>query len=231
MGNAYKLLFETQPEAFEMETLLEQKGTSDEKQMFLSGVFGACGRLNQNGRVYQRGEMKNEITRYGKEMIDTGKSGGELNHPTEIFINPERICDRTVSLRLDESSGLVYGKALIADTPCGRIQRGLIDSGFRIGKSSRSLGAMADQLFEGKQAKVVQGMKVIAWDSVTEPSESLAMVDPLLESREYIMGDDGGFMQKPFEDLDGTLARLPRHGKEQYIVEAFDNFLKTIKFG
>jgi len=222
MSNTFKLLIGGNNTA--LETYEEQANKDAPKQLYLEGIFGQAGQKNKNGRVYDPNEMLADIKRYNEEFVSTKRAYNELNHPSTPDVDLERSCDRTVSLRM-ENDGTVYGKAVVLDTPMGRIQKALIAGGGMIGKSSRALG----QVSEKNGANVVSGLRLICFDSVQDPSVSSAVVDPLIEQREWILGEDGNFIARPLDNLEESLATLPRHDKEKYIVNAIVNFLDEIK--
>ena len=113
------------------------------------------------------------------------------------------------------------------DTPDGRIVKAILDSDGRIGKSSRSLGNVNESMqADGSTANVVSNMKLICFDSVHGPSVKKAMTDPLLEQRQWIMGDNGLYMEQAFDNWEKGLSKIPRHGREEHMVELFEKFFK-----
>ena len=73
----------------------------------------------------------------------------------------------------------------------GERVKGLIDDGLSFGVSLRALGTLDDD-------KVMQpGMNLIAIDLVSDPSFATSFVDPILESREYILDKDGNIVVDP----------------------------------
>jgi len=222
-NSAFKLLVGTNNNI--LETFEEQTNTGEPKRMYVEGIFGEAGKKNKNGRIYDPTEMHTDIGRYNEEFVKTKRAFNELNHPSTPDVDLERACDRTVSLRM-ENDGTVYGKAVVLDTPMGRIQRALIDGGGMVGKSSRALGQIDEN--HGGEADYVRYMRIVCYDTVQDPSVSSAIVDPLLEQREWIIGSDGGFLAQPLDNLEESLVRLPRHDKEQYIVNAVLHCIRTM---
>jgi len=222
MSNAYRLIHGGN--THNLETFTEQTNKDAPKKMYLEGIFGEAGKKNKNNRIYDVEEMRKDIERYNKEFIATNRAYNELNHPSSPDVDLERACDRTVSLRL-ERDGTIYGKSLILDTPMGKIQKALIEGGGMIGKSSRAMGQI-DEDREG--VSYVNAVKIVCFDSVQDPSVGSAIVDPLLERKEWIMGDSGIFLAKPYEQLENDLSTLPVGHRDEYIVEAIQRFLDTI---
>ena len=227
MSDTYKLLVDTNTHV--LETIEEQTNKDEPKKLYIQGIFGQAGAKNKNGRVYDPEEMVADIERYNKEFISKGRSFNELNHPSEADVNLERICDRTVSLHM-ENDGTIIGKALVLDTPMGRIERALLEDDGKVGKSSRALGQMTEsRAKDGSNCNYVSSLRLVCFDSVFDPSVGSAIVDPLMEQREWIIGVDGGFLVKPFDHLVSNLAKLPKHGREDYVVESVVRFLNMLK--
>lgn len=226
MSNAFKLLIDTNIVSA-LEPVLEEANKDEPKKMYIEGIFGQAGKKNKNGRIYDPNEMQRDIERYNEELVKTGRALNELNHPSTPDINLERACDRTVMLRM-ESDGTVYGKALVMDTPMGRIERGLIEGGTRMGKSSRAMGQISEKSFGQDSGDYVTGLHLVCFDSVQDPSVGQALVDPLLEQKEWIIGEDGQYLLKPFENLEESLNTLPKHNREEYFVECFAKFMDQI---
>lgn len=241
MANSYKLLIDSPNVAKygSLEMIEEQVNASEPKKLYLEGVFGCAVPIgekdyskfvNQNTRVYLGEEMQPELERYITESVEQGRAYGELSHPSVPVIQEAEISDLTVSIRM-ESNGDIIGKALVLDTPKGRIERALIEGGGKIGKSSRALGNLQEsKLSSGQPINVVNGLRVICFDSVVAPSVAHAVPEAILENKEWIITDDGAYMEKSFDQFSKDLSTLPRHNKQEYIVESFANFLKGIKF-
>lgn len=228
MADAYKLIFDSEPTSF-LEPLTEQANKDGEKKMYIEGIFAVSNKINLNNRIYDPNEMQKDIQRFNEEMVKPGRALNELNHPSTPDVDLERACDRTVELRM-EDDGTVYGKALVLDTPQGRIQKALISGGTKLGKSSRAMGQITEKNVNGQKQNHVTGLHIVCFDSVHNPSCVSAMVDPLMEQREWIMGKDGDFLLKPFENFQESLQTFPKHSKEDYIVECISKFLEDIKF-
>ena len=227
MADPYKLLIDSNIVSC-LEPIEEQANKDEPKKMYVQGIFGQAGKRNKNGRIYDPNEMQEDIRRFNEEFVKTKRALNELNHPSTPDINLERACDMTVELHM-ESNGNVIGKALVLDTPVGKVERALIDGGVKLGKSSRALGQLSEKSVNGEAGNYVSGLRLVCFDSVQDPSVGVALVDPLLEQREWIMGDDGEFMVKPFENLVEQVSTLPKHNREEYFVECFNKFMKAIK--
>ena len=79
---------------------------------------------------------------------------------------------------------------MVLSTPCGKILESLIKDGVKVGVSSRALGQLVPM--EGKEdTNVVKNMKLIAIDAVADPSYPKAFVNGILESKQYVLAEDG----------------------------------------
>lgn len=228
-SESYKLLIDS-TDAPPLEVLEEQVNKDEPKKLYIEGIFGQAGKINKNGRVYDLQEMIADVERYDKEYIQEARAFNELDHPDRPDLMSERVSDRTVKMSIDEKTGEVYGKALVMPTPMGLIQKAFIESGGRLGKSSRAMGQLRESRDDnGRVCNYVTGLRLVCYDTVLDPSVSTAMVDPLLEKRDWIVNNEGGWMERPFDKLEKSISTLPRKNQEQYLVECFKTFLKDIK--
>lgn len=156
------------------------ESTTDGKQCFLSGIFMQSEIVNRNGRKYPLHEISRAVE-LGNQMIkESNGIFGELDHPQTLTINLDRISHVITELRMDGTNAI--GKAKILNTPMGNIARTLIESGVRMGVSSRGAGAVTT---EG----VVEGFGFITVDLVATPSASGALPNAIYES---IMNEKNG---------------------------------------
>jgi hypothetical protein len=70
---------------------------------------------------------------------------------------------------------VVYGTAEILDTPSGKILQSLVESGVKLGISSRGVGSTKKQ---GDYHIVQDDFQLICWDYVSEPSTPGAFMIP-----------------------------------------------------
>ena len=183
-----------------------------------------AGDVNKNGRVYDIHEMSREVNRYNKEFIDPRRAMGELNHPTAAEVDLERACHIVTELHMDRN--VAMGKSMVLSTPCGKILESLIKDGVKVGVSSRALGQLVPM--EGKEdTNVVKNMKLIAIDAVADPSYPKAFVNGILESKQYVLADDGQF-EEIYEDFESKIGKLPRQEVEEYLKEQVLDFINKI---
>lgn len=158
-----------------------QESANDGKNCYLSGIFMQAEAKNRNGRVYPLTEMKRAVDTAHQMIKETNGIFGELDHPQSLTINLDRISHVITDLRLEGNN--VIGKAKIIDTPMGLIAKKLIESGVRLGVSSRGAGGVNEQ-------GIVEGFNFITIDLVATPSAQLATPSAIYES---LMNDASGY--------------------------------------
>lgn len=217
---AFKLLVE-KPDLHEFEYILEEKNDKSDSMLYVSGPYMQFGEKNRNGRIYEGEEMIREVARYTEEMINQKRSLGELNHPTSAEVNPEKACHMVTELK--QNGNVFYGKSQVLSTPVGQIMRSLIMDGVKLGMSSRALG----QLEEKQDANYVKEMRLVAVDCVADPSFPKAFVNGILESKQYVLSQDGSFSET-YEHFESGITNLPRKDLDNYLKEQICSFLNKI---
>jgi hypothetical protein len=120
--------------------------------------------LNQNGRIYPKNILEREIRNYQK-FIAENRALGELDHPDSSVVNLKNVSHIVREAYLD--GDVVYGSVEILDTPSGKILQSLVESGVKLGISSRGVGSTKKQ---GDYQIVQDDFQLICWDYVSEPS-------------------------------------------------------------
>lgn len=155
-------------------TLLEEDNKmTGGKDLCMKGIFIQGDVRNQNQRVYPVREIAkavNSIT----EKLNTGQSVmGELDHPEELSINLDRVSHLITEMWMDGADG--YGKLKIVPTPMGNIVKTLLQSGAKLGVSSRGSGNVGDD-------GAVSDFEIITVDIVAQPSAPNAFPRTIYES-------------------------------------------------
>ncbi len=153
--------------------LLEEDNKQGGKDLCMKGIFIQGDVRNQNQRVYPVREIHravNSIT----EKLSVGQSVmGELDHPEELSINLDRVSHLITEMWMDGSDG--YGKLKIVPTPMGNIVKTLLQSGAKLGVSSRGSGNVDD-------GGAVSDFEIITVDIVAQPSAPNAFPRTIYES-------------------------------------------------
>ena len=140
--------------------------------IYLSGRLQTCETKNGNGRIYPCDVLRKEVQNY-QGIIKDNRALGELDHPDDSVINLRNVSHVITDMWWEGKD--VMGKIKILETPSGKILKGLIESGIKLGISSRGLGSVK----ENNQGTIVQeDFELICFDIVSEPSTPNAYVYP-----------------------------------------------------
>jgi hypothetical protein len=205
-----------------LDYLIEEGNKDKPANIFISGVYMVANEKNKNNRIYSSEEMAQEVARYNEEFVRTNRALGELEHPQSASVNSERACHLITELRMDGNT--VKGRSKILRTPLGEIMRTLILDGVKMGMSSRALGTLEDR----GGVNYVKNMKLICVDAVADPSAPGAFVNGILESKSFILKQDGR-LEEVFDTLEGKLSNLPRKDVDNYLREQILNFINALK--
>lgn len=218
---AVKLITEQVDDVEYVEQLDEATG---KKHFYIQGPFLQGGIKNQNGRVYPVETLESEVNRYTQKHVQRGSSWGELGHPSGPQINLERVSHRIVELKHD-GNGNFIGKAKLADTPYGKIARGLIESGGRLGVSSRGMGTLKEK--NGVMEVQNDFRLATAADIVADPSAPDAWVNGIYEAAEWVM-NPGGDSWKRVEPFREEMLRKTAIELREQKLKLFERFLRTL---
>jgi hypothetical protein len=219
-NQAYRLLVE-EP-TYEIQYLVEEKNRNSPSNLYIHGPFLMANEANKNKRIYPLEEMVREVDRYALEMIKSNRATGELNHPQSPEINLERICHMVTELK--QNGNIFEGKSRILSTPMGQIVRSLILDGVKLGVSSRALG----RLDSDGQYNKVSDFRLVAVDVVADPSVPTAFVNGILESKQWILSENGNF-EPMFDKFEKNISNLPKTNRDQYLKEQVIAFINALK--
>lgn len=170
-------------ETFEDVTVLKEQREDGKKDYFIQGPFLMGDVPNRNGRIYESRILAKEVARYTKNYINEKRAYGELGHPDGPTINLDRVSHIITSLHQEGSNFI--GKAKITETPMGGIVKGILESGGKLGVSSRGMGSVTKNK-EGIMQVGEDFMLATAADIVADPSAHIAYVEAVLESVDWI---------------------------------------------
>jgi hypothetical protein len=213
----------------ELDFLVEEKNSSEPQKYYITGPYCMANSPNQNGRIYQLDEMIKEVARYNDSMVKTRRAIGEMNHPQSTEVNPVNACHLVTELR--QNGNYFMGKSLILDTPMGQLLKSLVKDKIQMGISTRGLGNLA----ESSNGKMVSNFHLICLDVVHQPSVQNAMLESILESKEWLVGNDGRIIEvsaNAFSNLKESITKLPKHETDVFLKEQlmiFINSLKSVK--
>ena len=140
--------------------------------LYLSGRLQTCEKKNGNGRIYPCKVLRKEVTNY-QNVIKDSRALGELDHPDDSVINLRNVSHVVTDMWWEGND--VMGKIKVLDTPSGRILKDLINSGIKLGISSRGLGSVNEV---AGNTVVQEDFELICFDIVSEPSTPNAYIYP-----------------------------------------------------
>ena len=184
------------------------------KDLYMKGICIQGGIKNANQRVYPVQEIA-KATKTLNDQISSGYSVlGEVDHPDDLKINLDRVSHMITEMWMDGPNG--YGKMKILPTPMGQLVKTMLESGVKLGVSSRGSGIMSEY-GNGE----VSDFEIITVDVVAQPSAPGAYPTPIYE---HLMNTKGGNMAK------GLAAEVRNDAKAQkFLKEALTNIIKDLK--
>jgi len=132
------------------------------KDLYMKGICIQGGVRNANERVYPVNEIEKAV-RTLNEQITTGSSVlGEVDHPDDLKINLDRVSHMITEMWMDGPNG--FGKLKILPTPMGQLVKTMLESGVKLGVSSRGSGNVNEA--NGH----VSDFEIVTVDVVAQPS-------------------------------------------------------------
>jgi hypothetical protein len=211
-------------EAIDDVKYLAEESEEGKKKLYIEGTFLVGNRVNKNNRMYKMDTLRNEVTRYTKELIETNRALGELGHPDTPSLNLDRACIKILSLK--EDGDTFRGKALVLDTPYGQIVKNLIENDVGLGVSSRALGSLV-QTKEGYNLVQDDLRLATAADVVADPSAPGAFVQGIMENKEWVLVN-GKFTEAQFEQTKKVIKKASRQEIEQVAIKLFENYIRKL---
>src|SRR6056300_1398535 len=209
----------------ENETLqcIVEKKENGEKNYVIEGVFAQTDKKNRNGRVYPKPIMERAVKQYVDTQVSKKRAVGELNHPEGPTVNLDKVSHLITDLKFEGNN--VMGKAQILDTPNGKIVKGLLDGGVRLGVSTRGMGSLK----QDKRAQVVQSDFILnTVDIVQDPSAPTEFVNGIMEGVDWVW-NNGIIEAKEIERMETEILSATRKGSYEVQVREFKNFLSLLK--
>ena len=193
-----------------------------EKDVYIEGIFMQAEKQNRNNRIYPKEVLKGATDKYVKEQVKTGRAVGELNHPEGPQINLDKVSHRITELKFKGDD--VVGKALILDTPMGKIVKGLVEGGCKLGVSSRGMGTVEQK--EGK-TYVKDDFVLATVDIVQDPSAPSAFVEGIMEGVEWIW-ENGILKPQQIEEYETEIKKVPMGRISEAQERIFSDFLSKL---
>ena len=182
------------------------------KDLHMKGIFIQGGVKNANQRVYPVEEIGRAVTTLNEQIAEGYSVCGEVDHPEGLNINLDRVSHLITDMWMDGANG--FGKLKILPTPMGNLVKTMLESGVKLGVSSRGSG-------EVDGSGNVNGFEIITVDVVAQPSAPGAYPTPIYE---HLMNTNGGL--KAFH----TAREVQGDKKAQkYIKESLLNIISKLQ--
>jgi hypothetical protein len=163
-----------------VETSENDKGGKD---LFLKGICIQGGVRNANQRVYPVTEIGKAVQTLNDQISGGYSVLGEVDHPEGLNINLDRVSHMITDMWMDGPNG--YGKMKVLPTPMGQLVQTMLESGVKLGVSSRGSGNVRED-----GSGEVSDYEIITVDIVAQPSAPGAYPTPIYEQ---LMNARGGY--------------------------------------
>lgn len=217
--------------------MCEEQIMTEEKEgnYFIEGIFLQGDVKNNNKRVYPTNILENSVREYQDKFIRNSTAYGQLGHPQSPKIDLDKVA--ILITHLTQKGNDFYGRAKIAheDCPMGKIARGLIKTGGKLGVSSRGLGSANKSQWNEEECDLVDNFVLMAIDIVSNPSAPDAYVNAIQEEKQYILNDSTGDVielnEETYHIFENRLKVLPvrNTSKNEKVYSAVKNFLNSLR--
>ena len=200
-------------DAARMEVLTEDSHDGKGKNLYMKGIFIQGGVKNHNERVYPVNEIEKAVSALNEQIKGGYSVLGEVDHPDDLKINLDRVSHMIIDMWMDGPNG--FGKLRVLPTPMGTLVTTMLESGVKLGVSSRGSGNVSEG--DGK----VSDFEIVTVDVVAQPSAPNAYPTAIYEG---LMNMKGG--SKVFE-----LAKEASADQkvQKYLREAVKGLIKDLK--
>ena len=158
------------------------ESANEGKDLFMKGICIQGGVRNANQRVYPVNEIGRAVTTLSEQIQGGYSVLGEVDHPDGLNINLDRVSHMITEMWMDGPNG--YGKMKILPTPMGQLVKTMLESGVKLGVSSRGSGNVRED-----GSGEVSDFEIITVDVVAQPSAPGAYPTPIYE---HLMNSRGG---------------------------------------
>lgn len=159
------------------------ESANEGKDLFMKGICIQGGVRNANQRVYPVNEISRAVTTLNEQITGGYSVLGEVDHPEGLNINLDRVSHMITEMWMDGPNG--YGKLKILPTPMGHLVKTMLESGVKLGVSSRGSGNVQED-----GSGQVSEFEIITVDVVAQPSAPGAYPTPIYE---HLMNTPGGY--------------------------------------
>lgn len=154
--------------------LLTEADSTGGKSLKMKGIFIQGGVRNANERVYPVHEIGKAVSTINEQIKGGYSVLGEVDHPDDLKINLDRVSHMITDMWMDGPNG--FGTLKILPTPMGNLVKTMLESGVKLGVSSRGSGNVNEA--NGH----VSEFEIITVDVVAQPSAPSAYPKAIYES-------------------------------------------------
>ena len=201
---------------------ISEAAENGEKKFIIDGIFMQAEQVNRNRRIYPKKVLESAVNKYVADYVNKGRAVGELNHPDGPTINLDKVSHRITELQWNGND--VVGKALILDTPMGKIVKGLLEGGCQLGVSSRGMGTVATR---NGQTVVNDDFVLSTVDIVQDPSAPSAFVNGIMEGVEWIW-DNGLLKAQQLENYETEIKKASSARLAETQLRVWSDFLSKL---
>jgi hypothetical protein len=195
-------------DAARMEILTEDSKDGKSKNLYMKGICIQGGVKNHNERVYPVNEIADAVSTLNEQIHGGYSVLGEVDHPDDLKINLDRVSHMITEMWMDGPNG--YGKLKVLPTPMGQLVKTMLESGVKLGVSSRGSGNVNET--DGK----VSDFEIVTVDVVAQPSAPNAYPTAIYEglmnmrggAKMFEMAREAGVDQKVQKYLVNEVTRL-----------------------
>ena len=159
------------------------ESANEGKDLYMKGICIQGGVRNANQRVYPVNEIGRAVTTLNEQIQGGYSVLGEVDHPDGLNINLDRVSHMISEMWMDGPNG--YGKLKILPTPMGQLVKTMLESGVKLGVSSRGSGNVKED-----GSGEVSEFEIVTVDVVAQPSAPGAYPTPIYE---HLMNSRGGY--------------------------------------
>jgi hypothetical protein len=169
--------------SFDQARVVVESHGENGKDLYMKGICIQGGIKNANQRIYPVDEIERAVKTLNDQISGGYSVLGEVDHPDDLKINLDRVSHMITEMWMDGPNG--YGKFKILPTPMGQLVRTMLESGVKLGVSSRGSGNVS-----GDGTGKVSDFEIITVDVVAQPSAPGAYPTPIYE---HLMNNRGGY--------------------------------------
>jgi hypothetical protein len=167
---------------FDQAKVVVESDEKDGKSLHMKGICIQGGVRNANQRVYPVSEIAKAVKTLNDQIAGGYSVLGEVDHPQDLRINLDRVSHLITEMWVDGPNG--YGKLKILPTPMGQLVKTMLESGVKLGVSSRGSGNVRED-----GSGQVSEFEIVTVDIVAQPSAPGAYPTPIYE---HLMNTRGG---------------------------------------